>query len=324
MADGRAFVTGALGFIGRAISDRLRQDGWKVTGLDVQADEELGVIAADISVPGGWQYALANCDLVVHTAAVVSNAVDFDRQWEVNVLGTRHVLDASVAGGAGRFVLFSSVRAFGDSGFPENVTEEHPPRPDGSAYVNTKIAAEQVALQAHAAGEIDVTVVRPGDVYGPGSRPWVILPLEAIQSGQFLLPAGGKGMFSPIYIDDLLDGVMLASTLPQGVGQVFTLTDGEPVSTAEYFGHLARMAGKGKLRSAPTGVLVAATAVAEKAARVRGRGTEINPETMRYLSRDAGYSNAKARKMLDFDPKVSLAEGMGRTETWLRESGLIG
>ena len=186
-----------------------------------------------------------------------------------------------------------------------------------------KVAAEQVALAAHAAGELPVTVIRPGDVYGPGSRPWVILPLEMIQAGQFALPAGGKGIFSQIYIDDLLDGVLLAATRPEGVGQIFTLTDGAPVTTAEYFGHLARMAEKGTPRGLPTAVLVAATWANQLVERLRGRGTENNPETIRFLARDASYSIHKARELLGFDPKVTLADGMARTERWLRDEGLV-
>jgi nucleoside-diphosphate-sugar epimerase len=294
-----------------------------VSGLDVRADPELGVVAGDVSKPEAWQEAASGCEFVIHTAAVVSNAVGFDEQWQVNVLGTRRAIDAAVAGGASRFVLLSSVRAFGDGGFPDGVEERWPVRPDGSPYVNTKVAAEQVALQAHAAGELTVTVIRPGDVYGPGSRPWVLLPLKAIQTGQFALPARGKGIFSPIFVDDLIDGLLLAAAKPEGAGQVFTLTGGAPVTTAEYFGHLARMAGKGPLRVLPTPVLVAAASANALVSRLRRAPTESNPETIRYLARDASYSIRKAQELLGFEPKVALTEGMARTERWLREEGLV-
>ena len=111
------------------------------------------------------------CEMVIHTAAVVSNAASREVAWRINVAGTRHALDAAVGAGARRFVHFSSVRAFGDVDFPDGVDERWPVRPDGNTYVDTKIASEQVVLQAHAAGEIECTVIRPGDVYGPGSRP---------------------------------------------------------------------------------------------------------------------------------------------------------
>ena len=72
------------------------------------------------------------------------------------------------------------------------MTEDHPIRPNGVPYVDTKVASEQVVLQAHAAGELACTVVRPGDVYGPGSRPWTFWPVEELARGRLLLPAMGE------------------------------------------------------------------------------------------------------------------------------------
>lgn len=318
-----AFITGARGFIGAALAECFRADGWQTIGVDVVADPDAGIVAGDIGEPGAWQAAAEGADAILHTAAVVSNAVGHDEQWRVNVLGTRRVIDAAVSGGVPRFVLFSSVRAFGDGGFPDGVDERWPIRPDGNAYVDTKVAAEQVALQAHAAREVEVTVIRPGDVYGPGSRPWVVLPLELVRSGRAVLPDGGRGIFSPVYIDDLVEGVFRAATTPEGVGEVFTFTSGEHVTTLDYFGHLSRMAGKGEPRTAPLRVLVAAAAATSRIERLRGAPSENTPETLRYLVRDGTYSSRKAREVLGWEPQVMLPEGMRRVEEWAREQGLL-
>jgi hypothetical protein len=93
-------------------------------------------------------------------------------------------------------VQLSSVAAFGFD-FPENVDETHPLITNGNSYVDTKITSEHAVLAAHACGEIDCTIIRPGDVYGPASRAWVIVPLEMMRAGQFLLPDRGRGVFSP-------------------------------------------------------------------------------------------------------------------------------
>jgi nucleoside-diphosphate-sugar epimerase len=240
------------------------------------------------------------------------------------VLGTKHVIDAAAAAGARRFVTLSSIRAFSDTGFPDGVTEDHPVRPDTSVYVNTKIASEQVALQAHAEGRIEATVVRPGDVYGPGSRPWTILIIEAIKKNQFLLPAMGKGIFSPAYIDNLTAGVTLAASKPEGAGQVFTISDGVGVTNREFFGHYYRMLGKKGPRCVPTAAAMALVAVPEAAAAVSGTPTEIRRESMRYFTRTGTYSIEKARRVLGYEPQVGLAEGMQKTESWLRDQGLLG
>ncbi|MFC7618225.1 NAD-dependent epimerase/dehydratase family protein [Actinokineospora soli] len=317
----KVFITGASGFIGRALADRLTADGHEVRGVDLRADPARGVVAGDIGAPGPWQDEVAGSDWVVHTAALVSNCPDLGTAWRVNALGTRMVLDE--AKGCARFVHVSSVRVFSDLGFPDGVTEEHPVRPDGNPYVDTRVASEQVVLQAHAAGQVPVTVVRPGDVYGPGSRPWTVLPVAMIKANRFVLPAMGKGVFSPVHIDDLVDGVLLAAASPRAAGQVFTLSGGVGVPCAEFFGHYCAMLGKRGPVVAPTPVALALARAVAAAARSRGAATEANPTAVRYLCRKGTYSIDKARGVLGYRPRVDLAEGMARLRPWLAERGML-
>lgn len=319
----RVFITGALGFIGRALGERYRRLGVGVIGVDRQAEERSGILAGDITRPGDWQDAIAGCELVIHTAAVVSNAHDLETQWQVNVLGTRLTLDGAARARCRRFVHFSSIRAFSDLGYPDGVDEHHPVRTDGSPYVDTKVASEQVVLQAHAAGELACTVIRPGDVYGPGSRAWTLLPLEVIRANRFALPAMGRGVFTPVYIDNLLDGVMLAARAPQGAGQVFTLTDGAAVSCREFFAHYYRMLGRRGPLCLPTAVAVPLARAGGAVARLRHEASEVNAISMRYFTRTGSYSIEKAQCELGYRPAIDLAEGMRRTEAWLRERGLL-
>lgn len=318
-----AFVTGASGFIGSRLRHRLLESGFRVRGLDFATNLKLDIVAGDIGEPGAWQRSAEGAELVIHTAAVVSNAAGREICWRTNVLGTRHVLDAAIAAGAKRFVHFSSVRAFGDSDFPDGVDESYPVRADGNAYVDTKVASEQVVLQAHAAGEIECTILRPADVYGPGSRPWTVLPVEAIRANRFVLPARGRGVFSPLYVDNLIDAVELAAARPEASGQVLTISDGAGISCREFFGHYSRMLGKSAPPVLPTLAAIGLAAVPEAAARIGGTETESNRATMRYFARPGTYSIEKARRLLGYEPKVGLDEGMRRTETWLREQGLL-
>lgn len=317
----RVLVTGAAGFIGRAVGDALRADGDEVVGIDRAADPSAGIHAGDTTEPAAWADHLAGCDAVVHTAAVVSNAVDLDEQWRINVLGTRRVIEAARDAGVRRVVHLSSIRAFSDTAFPDGVTEDHPVRPDGNPYVDTKIASEHVALQAHAAGEIETVIIRPGDVYGPGSVPWVLKPLDAIRSGQFLLPAMGRGIHSPVYVDDLVAGVLLALRAPEAAGHVFTIAGPRGVRTDDYFGHLFRMLGRRGPIGIPTPVGVALAHSADRFNRLRGKRSDVNAISMRYLARRGTYSIEKARTVLGYEPAVDLDEGMRRTEEWLRAGG---
>jgi nucleoside-diphosphate-sugar epimerase len=316
-------LTGADGFIGRTLTATLREAGVTVRGVDLCGDAAAEIVAGDVGEAGPWQRAGAGCDTVIHTAAIVSNAASADAAWRVNVLGTRNALDAAVAAGVRRFVHFSSVRAFGDGGFPDWVDERWPVRPDGHTYVDTKIASEQVVLQAHAAGEIECTVIRPGDVYGPGSRPWTIIPVEEIAAGRFFLPAMGRGIHSPIYVDDLVAGVLAAGRSDAAAGQVLTISGGVGVSCNEFFGHYARMLGVRRARRVPTAVAMVLATLPETAARVSGGTTEMRRSSIAYMARTGTYSIEKARRMLGWEPAVDLAEGMRRTEAWLRGTGLV-
>ena len=140
------FITGANGFIGRALGAYFSDKGFAVCGVDRGADPARFVVAGDIVDPSPWQAQLEGCAVVVHTAAVVSNAVPAVQQWQINVLGTRRVIEAAARAKVGRVVHLSSVRAYGDLGFPDTVEESWPLRPDGHAYVDTKVASEAVAF----------------------------------------------------------------------------------------------------------------------------------------------------------------------------------
>ncbi len=298
------FITGASGFLGRAIGDRYRAAGATVRGVDLVADPALGVVAGDVGTPGDWQAHAAGCDLVVHTAAVVSlQAGGLDGVYRANVLGTRNAYAA--AQDAGRFVHLSTVVTFGFD-FPDGVAESEPVRVTGLPYGDTKIAAEQLLLQRHAEGGTPVTIVRPGDVYGPRSRAWATLPYAMIRARRFALPRGGT--FSPVYVDDLVDGIVAAAEHADAAGQVLTLSGGVGVPNEAFFGAYARHAGR-RLVVLPAPLLLAAT-------RTVQRG-EVNAFSTRYLLRRGTYSIAKARELIGYAPRVSVDDGLERTLRWL-------
>ena len=307
----KVFITGVLGFIGASLAERYRANGHIVAGLDAMAGVDDGdIVAGDVSEPGDWLEVAAGCDLVIHTAAIVNNHASRDDFWRVNVLGTKRAVQAAAGTRTRRLVSLSSVRAFSDVDFPDGVDESWPVRPDGHQYVDTKVAGEQVVLQAHAAGEVDATVIRPGDVYGPRSVPWTIWPATGMGAGTFVLPAEA-GVFSPVYVDNLVDGILAAAS-DAGSGQVFTISDGVGIPNEEFFGHYARMLG-----------IDLPTMPAEQV-RQRFADLGLGAETVDYFLRTGTYSIAKARTVLGYHPAVEIGEGMRRTEVWLRAQGLLG
>ncbi len=316
----RVFITGASGFIGRALRERYTADGHQVLGCDLVVDPERQVVAGDVAEAGAWQDHAAGCELVIHTAADVSFRMEHrERIWKANVLGTANALAAADRGGAQRFVHLSSVTVFGVD-FPDDVNERYRVHYTFVPYADSKIASEQVVLQAQLEGRMRCTVVRPGDVYGPRSRPWAVIPTELIKARRFMLPAGGRGIHSPIYIDNLVNGVVLAAASEDAVGQVFTLSDGIGTPCREFFAPYAELVGR-RLITLPSPIVIGAAAMVQRAARLAPGNNEINPGSVRYMLRKGTYSNAKARHILGWEPKVGLAEGQRRTIAWLREQG---
>lgn len=318
------FITGASGFIGQALVRRYRALGAEVRGMDLRADPANNIVAGDLTRPHEWAEHARGCELFINTAAVVSLAASWKRYREVSVRGVRNCLDVAIAGGTRRFVQFSSIAALGWE-YPEQA-DEHCDVVIGDHYRYgvAKGASEHLVLAAHAAGEIDCTIVRPGDVYGPGSRAWLSEPLKMAKAGALILPNGGTGRWTPVYIDDLLDGVMLAAGLPQASGQIFHISASESVSCREFFGQHWRWAGRsGSPRSLPLWLAVLLTRGIWSINRLLKRADEVTPDTMYMFARSGGISIDKARRLLGYAPKVSLEEGLRRSEQWLREVGQL-
>ena len=319
----RVFITGANGFIGRALARRYRGYGAEVCGVDMSADPAWNVVAGDVREVDRWRKHLDGADLVIHAAAVVSMVAPMRAAWEVNCNATRRLLTACREVGVSRFVHVSSVAAFGFD-FPDGVDESWPLITNGNSYTDTKITGEHTILAAHASGELACTIIRPGDVYGPASRAWVVVPLQMMKSRQFILPDNGRGVFSPIYIDDLVDGLVLAAGREEGAGQIFTLAAGTGVTCAEFFGHHWRWLGKrGSIPSVPGNIAVGLAEAGGRLARLMGRSTELGRGAIGLMSRRGTYSIDKARRLLGFEPKVDLAEGMRRSEAWARAADLL-
>jgi len=288
-------VTGASGFIGAALTERLRADGDEVVGIDVTGEPDR---RADVSDPSATVAALGGADAIVHAAAIVAERGRMEDFVRVNVRGTRNVLDAA---GPRRTVVIASVAGWGYE-FRRELREDAPPRPCGLPYVDTKGATETLALRRGA------TVIRPGDVYGPGSIPWVIRPLEMIRAGRFYLPSPGDGVMTLAYIDDLVDAIVRALREPRAAGRAYTVWDGEPVLAREYF---ERLGGR-PVRTLPAPVL-----------RAAARAMGVGPAAVTFVTRRAAYPNERARAELGWRPSTTLDEGMARTREWARTTGLL-
>lgn len=317
---GVAVVTGGAGFLGRAFGAELRRRGYEVRGLDVRPGPSVTV--GDVSRPGAWTALLDGADLLVHAAATVAESGDAATFWRVNVDGTRTVLEQAALAGVGRVLHLSSTVVHG-SAFDDGVDETGAVRMTGNPYTDTTVAAEHQALMAHAAGDVSVTVVRPGDVYGPHSQVWTVRPVELLRRHLLVLVDGGGGVLSPTFVDDCVEGGLAAALSPAGAGQVFHVTGGEAVTVREFFGRYAGMLGK-PLRSLPRAAARALSAPVDTVSRNLGWQPPFSPRVLEYLTHPGTYSIAKAEELLGWRPRVALDDGLERTRLWLEETGLVG
>lgn len=317
----RAAVTGAGGFIGSAVCRALLEAGAsEVIGIEVSKalDERVRAAGAeprvaDISDHDATVSALEGAELVVHTAAYVREWGSMRDFIKVNVGGTVNVLDGAEAAGAERVVHLSSVVVYGYQA-PGEQDESAYHRSVGIPYLDTKSASDRIAARRGA------VIVRPGDVYGPGSMPWTSRPAELLRGGQMALPGRGDGTMLPAYIDDLVAGIEAAMRRGEP-GQAYTVWDGEPVSFERYFTRLAEMTGAKPPRTLPKPVLHTLAAATEGIARLRGRPPAFGRHGITFTDRRGTASNRRAREELDWEPRVGLEEGLRRSAEWLSAEG---
>jgi len=308
-------ITGVGGFIGLRMTQRARELGWSVRGLDLspQAAERARLMGAEVIVgsvndPVAIERTVKGADIVFHTAAIVEEDGPRELYERVNVEGTRTVATVASKLGVRCFLQLSSVMVYGFD-YPQDVAEDGPVDGHANIYNETKLRSERVALEFDRVDGMRVIVIRPGDVYGTGSVPWVLRPLDLMRRGLFMLPDGGRGVINHVHVDNLLDGVFLAIEKNAG-GEVFAITDGVDTSCREYFAHVAAINGKKHIPTLPAFMVFALIAISERLWRLFGSRFPASAAATRFLLRKNRYSIAKAQRMLGYQPRVTLEQGM--------------
>ena len=325
-----ALVSGATGFIGGRLVSRLVDEVFKVRALVRNPAKAESLISSGVTiVPGdvtnleSIRRAIGECRVIFHCAALMHDGnATVDEFRRVNVEGTRNMLEAASAVGVDRFVHLSSIGVYGIS--PAKGTKETDPyQPCGLSYCDTKIEAEQVALKYHLERGVPVVIVRPTNVYGPRSSFWTVGLLTMIRSGKLKLIDGGRGMSNHVYVDNLVDAILLAAKNDAAVGEAFIIGDGAKTPWKDFLGRYARLVGQESLPSISKTRAQLLGFMMELASRWTGIPPSLTRAIVGFWTQTGTFDITKARTVLGYQPRVSLDEGMRLTEEWLREAGYL-
>jgi len=309
----RILVTGGTGFVGRALCRMLAESG---NTPRIALRHELppagtpagaGVVVGEIDGATDWTRALQGIECVIHLAApagapVAGEALALYRQ--VNVAGSERLADEAAAAGARRLVYLSTIKANGESTHARPFTEDDLPQPE-TDYGRSKLEAEQVLLNKGRDTGLEVVILRPPLVYGPGVR-GNFLRLMKLVARRLPLPFGVvRNRRSMIYIGNLVDAIQVCLMPPSAAGQTYLVSDGTDLSTPELVQALARALGVApQLFPFPPSLLAVGGALlgkAEEAGRLLG---------------SLQIDSSRIRRELGWRPPYTMEEGLAETARW--------
>ena len=317
-------ITGASGFIGSQLVGRLARAGAQVRalvrrGLTGPASPNTDRWRGDVTDLDSLRAATVGCDLVFHCAWGGST---LDEARRINVEGTRNVIAAAAAAGVRRVVHLSSMAVHGYR-LPPRLTEDAPLDLHSDAYGISKAEGEIAAFELGRTLGVEVVALRPPLVYGPRAPLWLLAYCERVKNEQVALIDGGSGLVNLVYVDDLVDAMLLAAERPNVSGEAFLISGAHPVPWRDYLGHFARMCGK----PLPASVPLWRAKIEVQWLRVYGtlaqRPRRLQGMDLNLMTQRTEVSIDKARRLLGYTPRVSLAAGMGRCEQWLRQQGYL-
>lgn len=334
----RILVTGATGLVGSYVVERLLSDGaWQVRALVRDpgaagggwlARQGVELARGDVLDRDSVASALRGCDAVVHAAATVVTGGGYEAYRRPNVDGTRHVVEAAGAAGA-RLVHVSSVAVYGAAARYQGAgltVEDTPLAPlrAGEHYARSKRESEALVLDAHAAGRVWATAVRPDVVYGRHDRQFVPSMARVVRRGVVPVVGGGGSTLAVIHAANVADGIVRALACDAAGGRAYNLANEEPVTVRGFFELAARGLDRAvRVISVPAGLARFGASLAATGAALAGRGglSAAARASVDFLTRDNPFTSERARRELGWAMVTRPADAVPDAFRWWADRG---
>jgi len=316
----KVLVTGANGFIGSNLCRRLLTEGYEVSALirrssDLQFVEGLPLqrYYGDITLPETLKPAMAGVRKVFHVAGLAADWGPYSLFEKINFHGTQNVANTAAKAGVKRFVYVSTV-AFHGFG-KQKVKEDDPPAKNLIPYARTKFLAEQWLWNFTKKNSMEITAVRPGNVFGINDRTFLFKYIDILLQGKFAEINHGKSKTCPVYVENLVDIMLLVATERKAVGNAYLATDGLDICWHQFNEMLAKQLDVPLPKtSLPYGLAMAAAKSYYAAHRLLGLRSEpfLTPYRINNGGKDYHFSIQKLKDHFGYTPKVGLEDGLKR------------
>jgi len=280
------------------------------------------VVEGDITDPAAVAAAVCGQRVVYHLATSFRQAnIPDQRHWEIHVLGTRLLLEASAAAGIDRFVHCSTVGVLSHIATPPaDESWEHQP---GDIYQATKSEAEKLALAYHATHGLPVSVAWPTPIYGPGDLR-LLKMFRLIAARRFVMLGSGDVFFHMVHVTDLVRGLRLLAERPEAVGRVFILGGEEYRTLNEVAGLIAAAVGAPPPRvRLPARPFQLAGVLCERICIPFGIEPPIYRRRVDFFTKSRAFRIDRAKRLLGYTPRIDLETGIRETAEWYRQEGLL-
>ncbi len=326
----RVLITGATGLLGGHLIKELqqRQENIRALVLPVENADNLlqrgvEVVRGDITDANTLEAAVRNVDLVFHLAGMMGIWRPLADYRLVNVTGSENLYKAAQKAGVRRYVHTSSHTVYG-LGYGRFMTENDPLRPDPDSYSITKAEGDRLMRRLMINSNVETVILRPGTFFGPHDRLHFGRMAQKMKDGKGIIIGRGNNALPFCYVTDVVQGFLLAAYHEKAPGNVYNITNDQPLTQQEMFNAIADAVGGTRPRlHLPYLPIYYGAIVAE---RVVARVTRTKPVVTQLgammFGSDNRHSVAKARRELGYEPKVDLREGIKLAAEWFNAGGM--